>query len=226
MDEDVMEHPIAKTVTFGGGKVYALDEYGFLAAPEQWDEKFADGMARQQGIHDGLTREHWDFILYIRQKFLMEKALPLLVVACAENGLRLDKLKSLFPTGYFRGACRIAGLSYQFLCAVNIWHTYETAPSLKPEFKINAQGFLEDSNQWNERFAGLISDEWKLHQGLASKHWEIIHFLRAYYETNSNIPTLYEVCEAHDLDLDAFRELFPEGYRRGACRAAGLPFFA
>ncbi len=221
-----MEHPALKTVTFGGGKAYALDEHGFLAEPEQWDEEFADGTARQQGIHDGLTEEHRDFIHYIREEALTEKTLPLLVVACAENGLRLDKLKSLFPTGYFRGACRIAGLSYKFLCDVNIWHSYETAPRLKPEFKITAQGFLEDFSQWNERFTELVSGEWNLRQGLTSTHWEIIRFLRGYYEAKHNIPTFYEVCEVHGLDLDAFRELFPEGYRRGACRAAGLPFFA
>ena len=72
----------------------------------------------------------------------------------------------------------------------------------------------------------LVIDERRLRQGLTSTHWEIIRFLRDFYETKHNIPTLCEVCEAHGLDLDAFEELFPEGYRRGACRAAGLPFFA
>jgi len=107
-----MNRPTAKTVTFGEGKTYTLDQYGFLDPPQQWDEDFANGMARLQGIYDGLTKEHWDFITYIREKFLTEKNLPLLVTACADNHLRLAKLKSLFPTGYFRGACRIAGLPF------------------------------------------------------------------------------------------------------------------
>jgi len=106
-----MDRTTPKTVTFGEGRTYTLDPYGFLDPPEQWDEPFANGMAQLQGVYDGLTKEHWDFIDYIREKFLTEKTLPLLVVACAENHLRLDKLKSLFPTGYFRGACRIAGVS-------------------------------------------------------------------------------------------------------------------
>lgn len=215
-----------KTVTFGEGKIYTLDRYGFLDPPEQWDEDFAEGMARLQGIYDGLTREHWDFIHYVREKFLSEKTLPLLVVACADNHLRLDKLKALFPTGYFRGACRIAGLSYRFLCDVNLWHTYETAPRLKPEYRITPQGFLEDFEQWNERFAELVAEEWKLPGGLTPEHWEIIRFLRNYYQATGNIPTVFEVCGAHHLELEQFHELFPEGYRRGACRIAGLPFFA
>ena len=220
------EHIAAKTVTFGAGKSYTLDEYGFLDPPQQWDEDFADGMARLQGIYDGLTQQHWDFISYIRKKFLTEKTLPLMVVACAENHLRLDKLKRLFPTGYFRGACRVAGVTYQFLCDVNIWHTYETAPRLKPEYRISPQGFLEDFHQWNERFAEAVAGEWDLPGGLTSEHWEIIRFLRNYFQAAGNLPTVYEVCDAHGLDLDGFRKLFPEGYRRGACRIAGLPFFA
>ncbi len=217
--------PDARTVTFGEGRTYTLDEHGFLDPPQQWDEEFAQGMARLQGIYNGLTQEHWDFISYVRDKFLNEKTLPLLVVACADNHLRLDKLKSLFPTGYFRGACRIAGLCYKFLCDVNIWHTYETAPRLKPEYDIGPQGFLEDFRQWNERFATLVSEEWELPEGLTPKHWRIIRFLRNYYLAANNIPTVYEVCDAHQLDLDGFHELFPDGYRRGACRIAGLPFF-
>jgi len=220
-----MNRPTVKIVTFGEGKTYTLDQYGFLDQPEHWDKEFANGMARLQGIYDGLTKEHWDFISYIREKFLTEKKLPLLVVACAENKLRLGKLKSLFPTGYFRGACRIAGLNYKFICEVNFWATCETAPRLMREFKVTPQGFLEDFNQWNERFANLASDEWKLPLGLTSKHWEVIRFLRNYYLAMNNIPTIYEVCHAHNLDLEDLQELFPEGYRRGACRIAGLPFF-
>jgi TusE/DsrC/DsvC family sulfur relay protein len=217
---------IPKTVEFGEGKTYTLDEFGFLANPQSWDEDFACGMAQLQGIYGGLTDEHWSFLNYIRDKFLKENDLPLLVIACADNHLRLDRLKTLFPTGYFRGACRIAGLSSAFLYDANIWHSYETAPRLKPEYTLTAQGFLEDFHQWNERFALVVSEEWDLPEGLTEKHWEVIRFLRNYYQAINNIPTVHEVCEAHGLDLNGLRELFPEGYRRGACRIAGLPFFA
>ena len=38
--------------------------------------------------------------------------------------------------------------------------------------------------------------------------------------------TLIETCENNKMRLKELRELFPEGYRRGACRVAGLPFVA
>lgn len=215
-----------RTVTFAHGKTYTLDEYGFLDPPEQWDEAFAEGMALLQGINGGLTDEHWRFIRYVRAKVLHEGTLPLLVVACAENHLRLSKLKALFPSGYLRGVCRIAGLSFRFLSDVNIWHTYETGTPLRPAHETTPQGFLRDFHRWNERFARRVAEEWDLPHGLTEKHWAVIRFLRRYYEEMADIPTIYEVCAAHDLDLDEFRELFPDGYRRGACRIAGLPFFA
>ena len=54
----------------------------------------------------------------------------------------------------------------------------------------------------------------------------MIHFLRTYYQAIDNIPSVHEVCAAHNIELNALIELFPGGYRRGACRIAGLPFFA
>lgn len=219
-----MEASHKKKMTFGEKK-YTLDKYGFLDPPEQWDENFADGMARLQGIYEGLTGEHWSFIDYIRKKFYDEKTLPLLVNACTDNDMRLKKLRSLFPTGYFRGACRIAGLSYKAISDENLWHTYETPPILKKEFKVTSLGFLEDFDSWNERFAHIASSEWNLPEGLTPKHWEIIHFLRNYYLAANNIPTVFEVCQAYNLESGDLKDLFPEGYRRGACRIAGLPFF-
>ena len=221
-----MDLPKVKTITFGDGKTYTLDKYGFLDPTEQWDEEFANGMARLQSIYDDLTDEHWDFITYIRDKYLKENDLPLMVIACADNNLRLSRLKSLFPTGYFRGACRIAGLSYKFLCDSNLWHTYETVPRLTQNYKITAQGFLESYHQWDENFANIIGSDWNLAKGLTAKHWEVIHYLRNYYLATNNIPSVIEVCQAHKLELADFNKLFPEGYRRGACRIAGLPFFA
>lgn len=215
-----------ETVTFGEGKSYALDRHGFLDPPEQWDETFANGMAKKLGIFDGLTEEHWSFILYLRKKFIEEKTVPLVVYACVDNNIRLGKLKALFPTGYHRGACKIAGISYVFMYEHNIWLTYEFNPVLRAEHRVTAMGFLEDFEAWNERFSHLVASEWSLPQGLTEKHWEVIRFLRDFYRKAKNIPTVFETCKANHMELDELMECFPGGYRRGACRIAGLPFFS
>ena len=214
------------TIGFGGQKSYTLDEHGFLNPPEQWDEEFAQGMGRLLGIVGGLTPEHWEFIRYLRRKFIEEKTVPLVVHACADNKLRLSKLAFLFPTGYHRGACKIAGINYQFMYENNYWLTCESYSVLKSKYKLTPLGFLESFEQWDDRFAQVVASEWQLPHGLTEKHWQIVYFLRDFYSKTNNIPTVFATCKANGVDLDELHALFPGGFRRGACRMAGLPFLA
>ena len=207
-----------------GNRIYTLDERGFLDPPEQWDEGFAEGMARLLGIVGGLTPDHWKFINYLRGKFITEKSVPLVVQACAENNRRLHKLALLFPTGYHRGACKIAGINYRFMYENNFWLTCESYVVLKSKYKMTPLGFLASFEQWEPQFAKLIADEWQMPDGLTAKHWQILEFLREFYSATRNIPTVFATCRAANIDLDELLVLFPGAYRRGACRMAGLPF--
>lgn len=220
-----MDSELAGSKISYNNKDYDLDRHGFLAHPDLWDENFAEGMAKRLGIHEGLSDGHWDIIRYLRNKFLIEKTIPVVVIACADNQIRLGQLRSLFPTGYHRGACKIAGINYAFLCETNIWLTYESTPATKPEYDVDKLGFLQVFEQWNDRFAHWVVRNWDLPEGLTDKHWNIIRYLREYYGNSGTIPTIFDVCKSQSIDLDEFGELFPKGYRRGACRAAGLPFF-
>jgi tRNA 2-thiouridine synthesizing protein E len=214
-----------KIIKFSAAKSYTMDEHGFLDPPNQWDEDFAEGMARMQGIFTGLSHEHWSFIRYLRNKFLKERTVPVVVIACADNRIRLSKLKQLFPTGYHRGACRIAGINYDFMYESNIWLTYEAPPVLEATQERTGAGFLVDFDKWDEQFAHLVAREWELPRGLTEMHWKVIKYLQDYYRIHKNIPTVYETCRANKITLKKLLKLFPAGYRRGACRAAGLPFF-
>ncbi len=207
-----------------GGKEYTLDRHGFLDPPEQWDEDFAEGMARKLGIHGGLTGDHWAFLQYLRKKFLEERTVPAVVPACADNGLRLSRLRALFPTGYHRGACKIAGINFAFMRDTNLWLTYENIPSVEPEHRVDDLGFLQDFKTWNERFAEWVVRGWGLPEGLTDRHWAVIRYLQTSYRETASIPTVYDVCRSQGIGLEELGRLFPEGYHRGACRAAGLPF--
>lgn len=214
-----------KTFTYGS-RSYGLDRHGFLNPPSQWNEDFANGMAKELGITGGLTAAHWKVLKYLRQKFLLEQEVPVVVQACADNGLRLSKLRRLFPTGYHRGACKIAGINYEFMCETNIWLTYESYRVLRAQHQLTAAGFLENFDQWTEGFSELVAKEWNLPDGITESHRAVIRFLRNYFRETGSIPTVYETCKQAGVCLDEVRVLFPGGYRRGACRMAGLPFFA
>jgi tRNA 2-thiouridine synthesizing protein E len=212
-----------RTVSFKG-KEYKLDRHGFLNPPNQWDKDFAEGMAKMESIHGGLSESHWKFLSYLRDKFLLEKTVPVVVMACADNKLRLSRLRTLFPTGYLRGACRIAGINFAFMRDTNIWLTYESIPAVEKEHKVDELGFLLVFDSWNERFTHWVVRNWNLPEGLTKRHWKIIRYLRDFYASTRNIPSVYEVCKSNKIGLDELGELFPKGYHRGACRAAGLPF--
>jgi tRNA 2-thiouridine synthesizing protein E len=210
-------------VTFKG-ETYRLDAHGFLDPPDQWDENFAEGMAKVVGIRSGLSQRHWEFVKYLRHKFLEEKTVPVVVLACAENDMRLSELRSLFPTGYHRGACKISGINYRFMYDLNLWLTYETWAPLKPRYPLDSLGFLEDPESWDDDFVELMMSQLDPPNTPNDRHLQVLKYLRDYYTVNRIIPTVFEACSANDLSLEELRALFPAGYRRGACRMAGLPF--
>ncbi len=194
---------------------YQVDEHGYLYPPDQWDENFACGMAEAFGISSGLNERHWKLLRYLRKKFVEENTVPLAARACLDNDITLQELRALFPAGYHRGACKIAGINYRFLPV--------PAAAKKHRYKLDELGFLVDFTVWDLDFVDYIMKELG-GSSATEEHWNVIRYLREYYEQHRNIPTVYEACAANHLSLKDLMKLFPDGYRRGACRLAGLPF--
>ena len=106
-------------------KTYLLDDDGFLVDPTQWDEDFAEGMAPRLGITDGLTPSHWNVLRFIRATYLETGSCPIVHKTCRANKLSLKDLQRLFPSGYQRGACKLAGVSFmaEGVCCVRFIRT-------------------------------------------------------------------------------------------------------
>jgi TusE/DsrC/DsvC family sulfur relay protein len=212
-----------------GGKVYRVDSEGFLLDYTQWDENFARGMADEIKIPQGLTQDHWKVIHFIRETFNQDRQCPLVYQTCKANGLHLKDLKRLFPTGYLRGACKLAGITYK---ERSIGYYGEEGAMIRAEgtrpeseekvYRVDVRGFLVDPAEWDEDFAVHKALEMKMKEGLTEKHWKIVHFLRDYFTRNRSVPTVYETCEMNRMELDELEELFPNGYHRGAVKIAGL----
>lgn len=212
-------------VTYGN-KTYCLDEHGYLEHPSMWDDNFAEGIAPKLGAASGLSDDHWRVINYLRQKLDDEDTVPFFVTTCRELGFKLGKFRSLFPTGFMRGACRAAGLSFRYIAERNMILTYENLPSVWERYTIGPMGFLESFDQWDQAFSNLVAREWDLPAGLTEVHWKVIRYLRERYGETGAIPLVYETCRANNLTIEGLNTLFPAGYRRGACRIAGLPIDA
>ena len=204
---------------------YEVDEYGFLINPAQWNDNFAEGMAPALGISEKLNESHWMVIAFIRDRASRTGVCPSVYEVCKAYRLRLADLRSLFPSGYLRGACKLAGLTYGYF--QTSWLPRERLTSVsKPlgerTYHVNIRGFLIDHSEWDEEYAIYKSQEIKMPQGLSEEHWKIIAFLRKRFEKDGKVPTVYETCEANQMDIEGLERLFPDGYHGGAVKIAGL----
>ena len=208
-------------------KTYTLDHDDSLVDPTQWDEDFAEAMAPQLGISDGLTQSHWDVLKFIRKTYVETGTCPIIHKTCRVHKLGIKEMEKLFPTGYQRGACKLAGVSFMAngVCA-------PFTPTLRIEtgrvalekrvYRVNVQGFLIDPKEWDEDYATCKAGELLIQGALTEKHWELIRYLRLEFEKNGKVPTVYSTCEALGIDIDELAKLFPSGYHRGAVKIAGL----
>jgi TusE/DsrC/DsvC family sulfur relay protein len=215
---------------------YEVDEDGFLLNFNQWGEDFATETARKCGITSGLTDSHWRIIRWIRQHVQEFGVCPLADRTCRANGLQLGDLRELFPSGYLRGACRIAGITYdqgvggpltlppwarRMESAAQTGSSESVGASGRKTFSVDVRGFLVYPEEWDEEFASYRALEMKM-PALTDRHWRVIWFLRRRFHETGSIPTVYEVCEEMDITLDQLTELFPDGYHAGAVKIAGL----
>jgi tRNA 2-thiouridine synthesizing protein E len=92
------------------GQPLELNEEGFLAHPEEWNDEVALLLARQEESLDELTPEHWSVIRFIRQHYEEKQSAPMVRSICKSTGLPLKRVYELFPSGPAKGACKLAGL--------------------------------------------------------------------------------------------------------------------
>lgn len=93
---------------------------------------------------------------------------------------------------------------------------------------VNEEGFLRSLHDWNEKIAIAIAAVHGIE--LTPEHWEIILFIRQYYQTFKHLPNarVFTKAIAHQFGVDKgnsryLHKLFPEGPLKYACKIAGLP---
>jgi TusE/DsrC/DsvC family sulfur relay protein len=213
------------------GKSYELDSNDFLKNFKSWDKDFAKGMAQRLGMQEDLTKEQWDVINFIQDTYKSTVRCPNVFETCRMCGLRLSELRMFFPTGYLRGACRLAGITHKegFVGQFpSDWPPYEASEDVNvisedKVYHVDVRGFLVNPDDWDQYYAIHRAFDMKIPGGkLTDRHWKIINFLRESYKKNKEVPTVYETCEKNGMDLGELEQLFPDGYHRGAVKIAGL----
>lgn len=95
---------------------YVRDIEGYLVAPEDWNEQFARVLAEEENLE--LTDQYWPILCFMREYWQENKVAPDVrhVVQYLADIHGYDKkeakqyLFNLFPYGYVKQACKIAGM--------------------------------------------------------------------------------------------------------------------
>jgi tRNA 2-thiouridine synthesizing protein E len=114
------------------GKSYPLDRRGFLSDPGVWDLQFAAAVARTLGVAGELTLLQLKVVLFVRRRFVERGEIARVYETCRGCGLSLAGLRALFPWGYQRGVCRLAGIPYRVIDSTHHALTYETVARNAP----------------------------------------------------------------------------------------------
>jgi tRNA 2-thiouridine synthesizing protein E len=90
------------------------------------------------------------------------------------------------------------------------------------------EGYLVNLSDWNEEVAAAIAKQENVE--MTPNHWEVVNFLRQYYDEYQIAPAVRVLTKAIGKQLGEEKgnskylyELFPYGPAKQACKIAGLP---
>ena len=93
---------------------------------------------------------------------------------------------------------------------------------------VDEEGYLTNLADWNEDVAAYLAQEEKVE--MTESHWEVVNFLREYYNEYQIAPAIRVLTKAIAKKLGPDKgnnkylyELFPYGPAKQACKIAGLP---
>ena len=96
------------------------------------------------------------------------------------------------------------------------------------EIAADEEGYITEISLWNKDLAELIAQDENI--DMSDDHWEVVNFLRNYYEEYQIAPAVRVLTKAIKKSLGPDKgnskylyELFPYGPAKQACKIAGLP---
>lgn len=96
------------------------------------------------------------------------------------------------------------------------------------DYETDEEGYLVNLGDWSEEIAGHIAKTESI--DMSENHWEVVNFLRKYYEEYQIAPAVRVLTKAIGKSLGPEKgnsqylyELFPYGPAKQACKIAGLP---
>jgi TusE/DsrC/DsvC family sulfur relay protein len=87
---------------------------------------------------------------------------------------------------------------------------------------VDAEGFLTDPTQWNERIAEAIATENGIPE-LTDRHWLVVRFMRERYLAAGTAPSIRSLGKESGVPIKELYVLFPKGPAKLAAKIGGIP---
>jgi tRNA 2-thiouridine synthesizing protein E len=87
---------------------------------------------------------------------------------------------------------------------------------------VDAEGFMTDPAQWNERVAAVIAAAAGIVE-LTDRHWLVVNFMRSTYLESGSAPSIRTLGKASGVPIKELYQLFPKGPAKLAAKVAGIP---
>ena len=87
---------------------------------------------------------------------------------------------------------------------------------------LDEDGFIVAPEKWDKDVALALAATEGVNE-LGEKHWQLVNYLREYFQKFGVAPMIRKVCKDNNMKLNEIYELFPSGPAKGACKVAGLP---
>ena len=87
---------------------------------------------------------------------------------------------------------------------------------------LDAEGFLTNPEQWNEKLAEAIAAENGIPE-LTERHWLVVKFMRDRFLTTGTAPSIRSLGKESGVPIKELYQLFPKGPAKLAAKIGGIP---
>jgi tRNA 2-thiouridine synthesizing protein E len=87
---------------------------------------------------------------------------------------------------------------------------------------VDAEGFLTDPTQWNDKIAEAIAAENGIAE-LTERHWLVVRFMRDRYLKTGTAPSIRSLGKESGVPVKELYQLFPKGPAKLAAKIGGIP---
>ncbi len=89
------------------------------------------------------------------------------------------------------------------------------------QVEVDAEGYLVNPQDWTPEIAEAFAKEEGIE--LTDRHWEVINFVRKFYEERGQSPTIRQITTGSGVPTKELFKLFPGGPAKKVARIAGVP---